>query len=544
MTVRESPVLVVGAGFAGLTAAALLAWRAIPCLVIDRRIGPNKHPRAHGLGQRSMELLRVIPGMEADLCAGARADIDDSTIMVAEGVTGRVVRTISAPGSFNWRAWSPAKPCTAGQDRVEPILLKHARALGATVEFGVELVELHQSADGVRAKLRDVGTGETFDCSTDYVIGADGAGSGIRNGMGIVMDGLGTLSHAVSILFRARDLPSVLPTRGFLLCYVRIDDLTGAFVTTDDDRIGQLNVEFDPEQNDPSEFDRARCMALVRAALGTPNLDVEVMDVLPWRMSADVAETMFKGRVFLAGDAAHIMPPVGGLAGQTAMQDGADLAWKLAMVIRGQAGRGLLDTYDAERRPVARMTAARLAANYVERVRPDRMDVPGVPTAMDNLSVALGYRYHSGAIVTDTDDDLSEVEDLRHPTGRPGSRIPHIWFTRDGETRSSLDLLGDAFVVLAAAGGTSWVDAARDERPRIGAPLEAYEIGVDFVDRDNVFLSRCGLERGGALLLRPDGFIAWRSRGMMLDPEAALHMALVRALCIEKSDINVQRDAL
>lgn len=536
MSVRKSPVLIVGAGFAGLTAAALLAWRGIPCLVVDRRIGPNKHPRAHGLGQRSMELLRVIPGLEADLCAGARADIDDSTIMIAESVTGRVVRTIASPGSFDWRAWSPAKPCTAGQDLVEPILLKHARALGATVEFGVDLTEHYQDADGVRAKLHNVATGEATEFAADYLIGADGSGSGIRKALGITMEGLGTLSHAVSILFWAHDLPSVLPTRGFLLCYVQNGQQTGAFVTTDDARVGQLNIEYDPELHDPSEFDRARCTELVRAALGTPNLDVEVTDVLPWRMSADVAETMSKGRVFLAGDAAHIMPPVGGLAGQTAMQDGADLAWKLSMVIRGQAGRGLLDTYDTERRPVARMTAARLAANYVERVRPDRKDVPGVPRAMDNLSVALGYRYHSGAIVTDSDDDLSEVEDVRHPTGRPGSKIPHVWFTRDGETLSSLDLLGDALILLAAAGGTTWVDAAREERRRIDAPLEAYEIGLDFVDRDNVFLSKCGLESGGALLIRPDGFVAWRSRVIAADPATALRTALAQALCFERAD--------
>lgn len=535
MATRQVPVLIVGAGFAGLTAAALLAWRGVPCLVVERRASVNRHPRAHGVGLRSMELLRVIPGLEADLCRASRTGPQDSTIMIAESVTGRVIRTLATPGSFHRRALSPATMCSAGQDRVEPVLLDHARALGAETRFSTELVDFIQDVDGVHATLRDMSSGRETACEADYLIAADGAGSPARSALGLAMEGPGTLSHAVSILFRA-DLGSVLPTRGFLLCYLQNRNFTGAFVTTDDPNVGQINIEYDPSREDASDYDATRCAVLVQAALGAPDLDVEVLDVLPWRMSSAVVSQMAQGRVFLAGDAAHIMPPVGGLAGQAAMQDGADLAWKLAMVLGGRAGRGLLDTYDAERRPVAQMTAARLTANYVQRVRPDRGDLPDVAAAMDNFNVAMGYRYRSAAIAPDADDDLGAVEDLGRPTGRPGSRLAHMRLSRDGEIVSSLDLSGRGFVLLAAPGGASWIGAARALTRCFGAPLEAYEIGSELIDCEETFLASSGLEPGGAVLIRPDGFIAWRSRAVVADPTAALQTALDRALCLESVD--------
>jgi putative polyketide hydroxylase len=533
MTSRHVPVLIVGAGFAGLTAAALLAWHGAPCLLVERRASTNRHPRAHGVGLRSMESLRVIPGLEADLCRASRAAPNDSTIMIAESVAGPVIKTLVAPGGCDWRALSPATPCSVGQDRVEPILLRHASALGANIRFSTQVSEFSQDADGIVATLRDLKNGEDAVWRADYLIAADGAHSEAREKLGIRMFGRDALSHAISILFKA-DLRAVAPTQGFLLCYLQNREFNGAFVTTDDPDIGQINIDYDPDRENASDYDEERCARIVRIALAAPELDVSVLDVLPWKMSSLLVSRMAQGRVFLAGDAAHIMPPVGGLAGQAAIQDAADLAWKLAMVIHGRAGRGLLDTYDAERRPVAQITAARLTANYGERVRPDRADLLDIANdKMDNLSVAFGYRYHSGAIATEADDELSSVEDPRHPTGRPGSRLAHIRLAREGEIISSLDLLGRGFVLLAAPGDGSWMAAAQALRRNFGAPLDAYQIGSRLNDHEGRFLADTGLETGGASLIRPDGFIVWRSRAPVADPLSALKAALDRALCTE-----------
>lgn len=541
MTPRHVPVLIVGAGFAGLTAAALLAWRGVPSLLVERRASVSRQPtRAHGLNMRSMEQLRVIPGLEADLCRVSRAAPYDSTICIAESVAGPIIRTLTTPGDAECAALSPATLCSTGQDRVEPVLLDHARALGADIRFSMELAGFVEEAEGVRAVLRDGTSGRETHCTADYLIAADGADSRIRKALGVPMQGRGPFSHVISILFRTNLRPA-LPTQGFLLCYLRNEAFTGAFVTTDDPDIGHINVEYDPERESPADYDETRCVAIVRRALGAPHLDVGLLDVSPWKMSSTLAARMAQGRVFLAGDAAHIMPPVGGLAGQAGIQEAADLAWKLAMVIHGHAGRGLLDTYDAERRPVAQTAAARLIANYIERVRPDRTDLPGVAPELDNLSVAVGYRYRSEAIASDADDDLSPVEDLRRPTGRPGSRLAHVPLQRGGHRLSSLDLVGRDLTLLAAPGDAGWTAAARTLRRRLGSPLQAYEIGSDLIDCDDAFLGRTGLERGGALLVRPDGFIAWRARTAVADPPTALRSAVDRALC-RKAD-EAQPDA-
>jgi putative polyketide hydroxylase len=533
MSIRHVPVLIVGAGFAGLTAAVLLALRGVPCLVVERRASINRHPRAHGVSLRSMELLRVVPGLEADLCKASRAAPHDSMVMIAESLAGPVIKTLTTPGGSNGRAFSPATVCSAGQDRVEPILLSHARALGAEIHFSAELEEFTQDADGVEASLRDLRSGDRMVCRADYLIAADGAHSQIRDSLGVEMQGRGTLSHAVSILFKA-DLKAVLPTQAFLLCYLQNREFTGAFVTTDDPDVAQLNIEYDPVRENVASYDQSRCSEIVRAALGAPELGVQVLEILPWKMSSLLTPHMAQGRVFLAGDAAHIMPPVGGLAGQAAIQDGADLAWKLAMIIHGQAGRALLDTYDAERRPVARLTTARMTANYVERLRPDRLELleDGIK-AVDNFSVATSYRYLSAAVTMDDDDNGEFVEDARSPTGRPGSRTPHILFLRNGVKISSLDLIGRGFVLLAAPGGARWITAAQELSQFRGAPVETYQIDSDLIDVEGAFLASSGIECGGALLIRPDGFIAWRSRIGVADPAAILEGALKRALCIE-----------
>jgi putative polyketide hydroxylase len=528
MNEERVPVLIVGAGYAGLTAALLLSLRGVRCLVVDRRGALSDHPRAHGLNLRSMELLRLVPGLEKELGRVARAAPEDVTTIIAEAVSGAPLKTLSRPGGFDPQDLSPARMCTAGQERVEPVLLARAQDYGAEILFATELTRFSQDDAGVVATLRGQDGAERC-IRTDYLIAADGAGSSVRRALGVSMRGREGVSHAVSILFEA-DLAAAMAGRGFLLCYLRNSQFTGAFVSCDDANRGQLNVEFDATQECAAEFDEGRCATLVRAGLGQEELDVKILSVLPWRMSALLAEQMRFKRVFLAGDAAHIMPPVGGLAGQAAIQDAADLAWKLAMVIAGQATPALLDTYEQERRPVAQLSIARAMENYVERIREDRADLSDLRGRANYLDVAMSYRYRSPAISAEEPDDGGPTDDMLRPSGRPGTRLAHVVLVKDGVRLSTHDLVGSGFVLIAGPAGDDWSAAARTLLRRApGAPLTAYRIGAELEDALDSFLARTGLAPDGAVLIRPDGFIAWRSRGAQDDAPGALSLAFAQA---------------
>ncbi|KAF2988750.1 FAD-dependent monooxygenase [Methylocystis sp. MJC1] len=531
MAPRHVSVLIVGAGYAGLTAAAMLSLRRISCVLVEKNNFLSRHPRAHGLNLRTLELLRQIPGLEADLHRTSRAAPGDNTVLIAETVVGRPIKTIDWPGGFDTRSLSPASLCSAGQDRVEPVLMRYALSLGAEIRFSTELASFSQDDKVVRAVLRDAQSGNETVIFADYLIAGDGSGSSIRKTLGVAMEGPGVLSHAISILFEA-DLRKVMDGRGFLLCYIRNPEFNGAFVSCDDPDRGQLNVEYDPARESAADYDAARCERVVRAALGQPDLNIGILDVLPWKMSAVVAERMKIERVFLVGDSAHIMPPVGGLAGQAAIQDAADLAWKLSMVVGNQAGAALLDTYETERRPIAWLSIMRAKENYVERLRIDRSDLSEARGRLSYLEVAMSYRYRSAAISLEEPDDERLTDDVRSPSCKPGCRLAHVPLERKGELISTHDLVGDGFLVLAGPDGKMWVDAARAIAQRSLAPITAFRVDGDIFDVDNAFLARTGLGRDGALLVRPDGFVAWRSASSQIDAEGLMACAMARALFV------------
>jgi putative polyketide hydroxylase len=526
MNVRRTPVLIIGAGLAGLSAALLLAWRGVPSLLVEKRASTSRHPRARGVNMRSMELLRVVPGLEEELCSASRGEL---VIIEAETVASAPRKVIVPRGGFDTSSLTPAAMATAGQDVVEAILLRRVRNLGAEARFSTELKRLSQGESGVTATLRDLATGEDETVVADYLIGADGNRSMIRQALGIGTQGPGAFSQNLSILFES-DFAPPQGERPYL-CHLRSADFAGVFAATDNPRVAQVAFEYDPTSQSPADFDDRRCIEIVRAALGVRDVAVRVLDVTPWEMSSRLAAAMSKGRVFLAGDAAHTMPPTGGLGGQTAIQDAADLAWKLALVLQGQAAPALLETYHVERHPVAAMTVARQTASYVERMRPDRKDLADPNAELDYLSVAMGYIYRSAGVTGETPDDGAKAVSPLKASGRPGSRLAHVPLIRDNRAISTLDLVGRGFALLAAPGARAWVDAARQLKERAGAPIEAYRIDGDVIDFNELFLQRTGLENDGAILARPDGFIAWRARSAALGCEDALAAALGRALC-------------
>jgi putative polyketide hydroxylase len=282
-------------------------------------------------------------------------------------------------------------------------------------------------------------------------------------------------------------------------------------------------------------FSDARCITHIRAAAGVPDLDVEITGKAPWHAADRVADRYGQGRVFLAGDSAHEMPPTGAFGSNTGIQDAHNLAWKIAAVLRGWAGPGLLDTYEQERRPVALATSARASVQAEEEQHPGY-----TPAAARNnnpadlMTVALCYRYASSAVVGG-DPTAPVVPDLFQVDGSPGSRAPHMWVTRDGVRMSTLDLYEKSFVVLCGPGGSAWRTAARSVARRLDAPVDVYRVGngadCDLIPEPEADWAQLhGTADDGAVLVRPDGFVAWRSAAGAADPEQALTDALVTVL--------------
>jgi hypothetical protein len=260
---------------------------------------------------------------------------------------------------------------------------------------------------------------------------------------------------------------------------------------------------------------------MIRIATDLPELEPVFHWIGPWEIGARVATDFRAGRVFLVGDAAKVTPPTGGQGGNTAVGDGHDLAWKLAAVLRGEAGPGLLDTYDAERRPIATMIVDTSLHNMKQRMRPD-LDVSGLTPPGDPLAGILGFRYVSSAVLAE--DSGERTESPFDPSGRPGFRAPDT--ALDGPVSSTVDLLGHGWVLLACAG--SWRDAALDISAEIGVKVTCFVEGTDFTSRD--FATRYGLSPGGASLIRPDGVVAWRSRVAVEDPPGTLWNVLGQLL--------------
>ncbi|HEY1891171.1 MAG TPA: FAD-dependent monooxygenase [Steroidobacteraceae bacterium] len=540
MKTREVPVLIVGSGLSGLTAAVMLSWRGVPVLLAERHAGPLQNPRARGVNLRSMELLRVA-GLEPDLVAAGGHSFEDFTIHIAETVTGRQLQTLMprgaarAGGEFDLSALSPARPSMAGQNRVEPILRRHAESLGAELRYSTEVVSVEQDAQGVSARVRDLTSGEEQLVRAQYLIAADGHRSGVRTGLGIGTHGYGTLSHNVAVVFEG-NIEALIGEGRFALYYLQNPRFTGVFVNADEPRMAVVGMEYDPSRESPRDFDETRALRIVRDVLGVPEFEAKVLEVQTFELASQVADEVARGRVFMIGDAAHTMPPTGGLGGQTAMQDGYDIAWKLAMVLHGDAGPALLDTYAAERKPVAEMTVARQLANYVERLRPDRAEVArhvleSSGPVPDYMSVAFGYRYRSAAILAEAPDDGAPAESPSAPSGRPGTRAPHVVFEHRGTRLSSLDLIGRDFVLLCGPGASGWARAGMAIGWSSSAPLTVYRVGADLIDVAKHWPARFGVSDSGAVLLRPDGFIAWRSPGAANSPSEVLAEVLARVLC-------------
>jgi aklavinone 12-hydroxylase len=527
MDTTRVQVLVVGAGLAGGATAMFLADRGIRTLMVERHPGTSLHPKAAGQNPRTMELLRTAGVADrvydANLFAGGRLEIK-----IATSVRGQVLKTIVAGDEPRlWNELSPLPMGMATQVQLEPILVDAARENGALVRFDTELVSFEQDTLGVTARLVHRPTGTISQVRADYLVAADGHRSPIRERLGIGRHGWGSLSHHAGIVFDAD--PQRCADISGSLYYLQNPEFTGVFGLTHVPGRYIFAVEYDPARGQSIEdFTPERCTELIRLGLDDPELAASVRTVQAWEMAARVADTFRSGRVFLAGDAAKVTPPTGGLGGNTAVGDGFDLAWKLAAVLTGQAGPALLDSYDPERRNVAELVVAESLANYVDRMAP-QLRSDAMPKPVGYLEVVFGIRQQSWAVLID-DEDPALVEDPLRPSGRPGFRAPHVPLLENGVEVSTVDYFGRDWVLLTGPEGGVWHEAAKHVADRLGIVVRTVGLGPTLTDPTDRLVEVYGIGHGGASLVRPDGVVAWRADFEVADAAGTLHTVLSRLL--------------
>jgi putative polyketide hydroxylase len=475
---EKTPVLIVGGALTGLSGAVFLATHGVPCVVVERHPDLLMHPRLRGINPRTVELFRQA-GLEPAIRAASYMSGEQYTWVAirAETLADEEYAGIEEEGDVSvFASASPSPFGTIDQDKLEILLRDRSRELGADVRFATELMSFQQDDDGVTAVLRDRRTGIERTLRAGYLIAADGANSKIRQRLGIDVDGPGVLYHTITAMVEA-DLTPALRGRRVDMAYLQQPRPYTVLMAHDNE--GQhwvFATGYDPEHESIEDYTDERIAEMVRAAAGLPGAKVRLrpqipdtgLTVLGFSIGAQVARQYRAGRVFLAGDAARINPPTGGLGGNTGIQDAHNLAWKLAAVLHGQAGFALLDTYHDERHPTGLLTMQQALARFGSRMGPGA-EVPLV----DYAAVALGYRYRSSAVLGASEDTSPLLP--RELAGQPGSRAPHVPVIKDGKEISTIDLYGQHFVLLAGANGAPWVSAVE----RLGVPLDVYHFGVE-----------------------------------------------------------------
>jgi 2,4-dichlorophenol 6-monooxygenase len=586
MRKERVPVLIVGGGGAGLTASMFLARQGVDHLLASARPSTSDLPKAHVLNQRAMEILDDCGVAAAIAARSTPAEHMQATAFYA-GFAGpdddygtRLARLESwgAGGeNDNWRAASGWRQLNLPQIRLEPILKAGAERLSpGRIRFNHEVVELEHDADGVDALVRDNGTGESYTIHSEYLIGADG-GRRCAGELGVTYEGLGVVTETATLHVSAdfspwaRD-PDVLirwiysPEYGSLVVMVPM----GPTRWGPDSEEWVIHVNYPVD--DPRAQSDEKVEADVRKAIGLLDLPMTIHKITRWSVDAVMASAFRVGRAFLVGDAAHRHPPTGGLGLTSAMHDVQNLCWKLAAVLGGHAASELLDTYEPERQSSDERNAQRSLENAVNHFAiGDALGVShenspeqnwaalrrmwsGAPEDAEHrsqvlrmmrmqsmefneLNIEFGYRYESAAVVPDGSPAPNPVEEIRvyEPSTRPGAPLPHAWIDdEDGNRRPIKDLVAPGrFLLIAGEEGAAWCDAARELADEAGIPLDAVRIGHidgDLYDPRCMWLRSREIDPDGAVLVRPDRFIGWRSVGASEDPEGDLAEALGRIL--------------
>ncbi|HEX4221594.1 MAG TPA: FAD-dependent monooxygenase [Pseudonocardiaceae bacterium] len=572
------PVLIVGAGPAGLAASLALCRYDIDHLLVEQYPGTAHTPRAHIVNQRTVEILRHL-GIEDRFHAVATPQHLMGDNLWVTSLAGREVARSQTWGTSparagDYTAASPVPMANCPQTVFEPLLLDAARDAGADIRFEHVFESATADQDGVTSTIRNRATGDTITVRSRYVLGADGGRSKVLAEAGLTVEGPAGVAQAANIWFRA-DLsrylthrPGVLtwnvmpgplpPLRlGTLICHKPFEEFVLAFI-------------YDPAECDLAAMSAQEQIAKVRAAVGDQTLAVELKGLAGWQVNAQVAPSYSAGRFFCLGDAVHRHPPTNGLGLNMSVADAFNLAWKLALVLTGRAEPVLLDSYSAERQPVGAAGVQRAIASLGEMAEVDKAlgFQPGQPeeegwAALRELDepspagearraalraaialtdyqfnahgVELGYRYGGPAIV---EDGSPEPEPQRDPalyytaTTRPGARVPHARLERDGASLSTLDLpVGLGFALLTGPGGEPWAAAARQVSAATGVAIDVHVIGSGtLLDPYGDWATLREVGTTGCVLVRPDRHVAWRAAELSPDSTDLLGTAVAQVL--------------
>lgn len=543
----DVPVLIVGAGPAGTTAALLLARLGVASRVVERRGGPQRAPAAHAVNARTFEICRQAGVDMAALAAASRPPADAGWTRWMTTLAGDELGVLPYERQGDdVLAVTPTPLRNLSQHHFEPVLLDTLRRLPpAALCWGHEWQAAAQDGDGITSRI--AAGGEVYEVRSRWLLAADGAGSRVRRWSGIEPIGPSRMQSFVMIHFEA-NLRPLVGARPGVLYWITAADAAGTFVAHDIDSTWVFMHAWDPDRERLEDYDEARCAALVRRAMGTDAHPFAIRTISPWTMTAQVAARYRAGRVFLVGDAAHRFPPTGGMGLNTGVQDAHNLAWKLGAVEAGWAADALLDTYEEERRPIAQRNCEVSVANAlrlyevfealggfgdgaaarqaevlasVEGRRRVAAAIAGQAEHFDMLGLQLGFAYEGGALVGDDGAAPAPANPVRDfvPSARPGARLPHAWI---GD-RSTLDLIAyDRFTLVTGVAGRAWAEAAAGID---GVPLARLALGRDV---DAAWAAPLTIDAGGAVLVRPDQHVAWRSRGGAADPAATLRGVLAR----------------
>ncbi|MBY0274101.1 FAD-dependent monooxygenase [Candidatus Binatia bacterium] len=582
----DVPVLIVGGGGAGLTASMLLAKLGVETLLVSALPTTSILPKAHVLNQRAMEILDDAGVANEIYARGTPPENMRYTAFYAgfagpDPVYGKRLARLECWGAGgldpDWASASPCLTTNLPQIRLEPLLKAHAESLApGRVRFHHEVIDLAQDASGVTATVRDKNDDSTYTVRARYVLACDG-GRTIGRKLGVEMEGVRDLVRIVSIYMTA-DLSRWATDDDTLIRWILLPDagLWGTLVPMGPTRWGRHSEEWvfhlSYEHDDARAMDDGYAIARMKEVLGVPDLDAQVHVVSRWSIEGILASRFRVGRVLFVGDAAHRHPPTGGLGLTSAIHDAQNVCWKVAAVLAGHAGDGLLDSYEPERRASDGRNVQRSLENAMNHtvigqtlgLNPSsdvdanlavlRRALGDGPEGAEGRRSALalfatqsmefrehaiefGYRYQSSAVVPDGTPEPPALDDVRVyvPSTRPGVPLPHAELEdRDGARLAIKDVVRPGrFLLIAGEDGQAWIDAARSIARDAALPIDAIRIGHldgDYRDPRCAWLRRRQFGRDGAVLVRPDRFVAWRSLGAVAQPRRVLSSALAQIL--------------